>query len=113
MNFKLAGTLAVGLTLGMVGYMSFSLKSASAQDVGKPALSPEGSGSTVLDNMEDQAAEPLPEDVGGGCCGRVESPCAEAMLEKPCKGLGMAERARCIEEQLVECKSKFAGGSGE
>jgi hypothetical protein len=33
-------------------------------------------------------------------------PCAEAMVEKPCKGLMIAERAVCIKQEAEKCRAK-------
>ncbi|HOW89632.1 MAG TPA: hypothetical protein PL037_05065 [Elusimicrobiales bacterium] len=94
MKTKLTGSLAVALTISMIGYMSISLRSANAQagaektsvpaksmpmnspsaqpaGAGKASLAPVGSGATGLQNVEvpPEAVEVI-EKAEGGCCSK-------------------------------------------
>jgi len=83
MKTKLTGSLAIALTLTMLGYMSLSIKSANAQEkTSVPAKSlpaksaatvqegagisqaPTGAGKTTMLNIQ----EPEAVKVKGGCC---------------------------------------------
>ena len=90
MKTKLTGSLAVVLTLTMIGYMSVSLKSANAQSgktstpaksepaknptsqvtgAGAASLAPAGSGASTLQNVTTPVeAEEIVEE--SGCCSR-------------------------------------------
>ncbi len=59
-------------------------------------------------------AEVVPEEVvekakKGGCCSPSmleNNPCAQKMIEKPCKDLMIAERLVCIKQEMAKCKAE-------
>jgi hypothetical protein len=136
MKNKLTGGLTIALTFTMLGYMSLSLRSANAQGAGKIAtpaksmpvksaseqsMAPTGAGK-VLAPVGAGVVAPVPQAVvapvvaeevvaeakKGGCCGRNldNNPCLQAMVDKPCKDLMIAERLVCQKQEMAKCIAK-------
>ncbi len=132
MKNKMSGSIAFVLAFAVLGYVSLSVGNANAQGAGKlstPAksapmksaseqsmasgagkvLAPVGAG--VVAQVPQEVVPVVPEEVAaevkkGGCCSRgnlENNPCAQAMIEKPCKDLMIAERLVCIKQEMAKC----------